>query len=365
MCWRLTGRQTCSLENTTDVGRLLRTSPFKSSILATLSVLANRLGIRDHDGVNLNEIALVRCNRLIDQAEAARVHVLQDKSGARIVDCGVNAPGGLRAGSAVAEVCLAGLGRVELLAGDRNLWSGVSVTVQTDQPVAACMASQYAGWQIPGERFFAMGSGPMRAARGREELFDAIGYREDPRMAVGVLESESLPQEEICREIASACSLPAENLTLLVAPTTSIAGTIQVVARTVETALHKMHELGLDIRQVVSGFGAAPLPPVAADHLTGIGRTNDAVLYGGQVTLWISGDDDVFRQRGPQIPSCASPDYGEPFADIFEKYNQDFYKIDPMLFSPAMVHLINVDTGRSFRFGEFLPDVLKQSFCGE
>ena len=60
------------------------------------------------------------------------------------------------------------------------------------------MASQYAGWQIsvdmaPGpdgksKKYFAMGSGPMRAAAGREELFDTIGHREASPVAVGVLD---------------------------------------------------------------------------------------------------------------------------------------------------------------------------------
>ena len=313
--------------------------------------------------MKLNEQALRRCERLIEQSTAARVAVLCDESGARIVDCGVHVPGGLEAGRAVAETCLAGLGQVGLLPCDPAIWSGLAVSVETDQPVAACMASQYAGWQIVEERFFAMGSGPMRAARGREELFDSIGFREQPQDAVGVLESGKLPHESVCHHIAEECSLAPERLTLLVAPTASLAGTIQVVARTVETALHKMHELGFDIGRVLSGFGVAPLPPVAADDLGGVGRTNDAVLYGDQATLWVRGDDQSLREYGPQVPSSASADHGEPFARIFERYDRDFYQIDPLLFSPAVVQLVNVETGNQFRFGEFLPRVLQQSFC--
>ncbi|HUG68985.1 MAG TPA: methenyltetrahydromethanopterin cyclohydrolase, partial [Pirellulaceae bacterium] len=153
-----------------------------------------------------------------------------------------------------------------------------------------------------------------------------------------------------------------ENLTLLVAPTASLAGSIQVVARSLETALHKLHEIGYDIHRVRSGFGSAPLPPVAANDLAGIGRTNDAVLYGGEVTLWVTGDDDSLREFGPQIPSSASPDHGQPFAEIFARYDHDFYKIDPLLFSPARVVLNNLETGTSMRFGEFEPQVLRASF---
>jgi methenyltetrahydromethanopterin cyclohydrolase len=312
--------------------------------------------------MNLNKLGLARCEPLVESAAQMRVAVERGEGGSRLIDCGVDAPGGLEAGIALAEICLAGLGRVRVVPGDRAIWNGPAVVVSTDQPVAACMASQYAGWQIGGEKFFAMGSGPMRAAAGREKIFEQIGYREQAESVIGVLESGKLPPLEVCAHLAADCRVSPENLTLLVARTASLAGTVQVVARSIETALHKMHELGFDLSRVSSGFGAAPLPPVAANDLAGIGRTNDAVLYGGEVTLWLRHDDDVLRELGPRIPSSSSPDFGEPFARIFERYGRDFYKIDPLLFSPAAITLVNLATGRSFRFGETRPDVLRASF---
>lgn len=283
-------------------------------------------------------------------------------SGTRIIDCGVRARGGLEAGRALAEICLADLGRVTYVPGTSSSVPGPWVCVSTDQPVAACMASQYAGWQIAHGKFFAMGSGPMRAVAGKEKLFDDIGYREQATDVIGVLESGRLPDADVCNLIATQCGVEPDHLTLLVARTASLAGTVQVVARSVETALHKMHELGFDLGRVTSGFGSAPLPPVAADDLAGIGRTNDAVLYGGEVTLWVTGDDASLQELGPRIPSSSSADHGEPFAAIFERYDRDFYRIDPLLFSPAVINLMNVETGKSFRFGETRPDVLARSF---
>ena len=310
--------------------------------------------------MRLNELAVRRCQPLIQRAEEFGVRI-HDR-GATVVDCGIDAPGGLAGGVALAEVCMAGLGQVALVPSRPDVWAGPAVQVRTDHPVAACMASQYAGWQIAWDKFFAMGSGPMRAARGREPLFDSIGFREQPEQVVGVLESSKWPDASICARIAEECGVAPERLTLLAAPTASLAGSIQVVARTVETCLHKMHELGLDLSRVAAGYGVAPLPPVAADDVAGIGRTNDAVLYGGEVTLWVHGDDDSLRQRGPEIPSCSSADHGAPFADIFERYGRDFYRIDPLLFSPACVTLVNLDSGRSHRFGQLVPKVLRRSF---
>jgi methenyltetrahydromethanopterin cyclohydrolase len=316
--------------------------------------------------LSLNELALHRCELLLEHlAERMHMHagVVRMDCGTRVIDCGVNASGGLEVGRQLAEICLADLGRVSFVPGDANVWPGPAVAIQTDQPVAACMASQYAGWQIAGEKFFAMGSGPMRAAAGKEKIYDQIGYRETAAHAVGVLETGKLPPDEICRQIAADCKVESANLTLLAARTASIAGCVQVVARTVETALHKMHELGFDLSRVQNGFGVAPLPPIAKDDLAGIGRTNDAVLYGGEVTLWIRGDDETLATLGPKIPAFASRDYGEPFAAIFERAGKDFYKIDPLLFSPGVVNLVNLDSGKFHRFGQLRPDVLRRSFA--
>jgi methenyltetrahydromethanopterin cyclohydrolase len=236
------------------------------------------------------------------------------------------------------------------------------IQVATDHPVAACMASQYAGWQISVGKFFAMGSGPMRALYGKEALYDHIAGREQAPVAVGVLETRKLPDEAVIAYVSERLELPPSQLALLAAPASSLAGTIQVVARSLETALHKLHELKFDLSQVVAGFGVAPLPPVAADEIAAIGRTNDAILYGGRVTIWVRSDDALLAETGPRVPSGASPDHGAPFAQIFERYNRDFYKIDPMLFSPAQIVFHNLATGRSHAFGNVEPDVLKASF---
>lgn len=313
--------------------------------------------------MNLNQLAWQRCDGLRALADRLRINLSQTPEGTRVFDFGVEAVGGLAAGRLLAEACLATLGEVSIQPGGAGDWSGPVVAVQTDHPRLACMASQYAGWQIARDKFFAMGSGPMRAAACREPLFEKLGYRETTDRVVGILETSKLPSAEVCRQIAEQCQVTPDHVILLAARTASLAGTVQVVARSVETALHKMHELGFDLASVVSGFGAAPLPPVAADDLAAIGRTNDAILYGGQVTLWIEADDDRLAELGPQIPSNSSSDFGEPFAAIFERYGRDFYKIDPLLFSPAEVTLVNVASGRGQRFGTLRPDVLARSFA--
>ena len=312
--------------------------------------------------MTLNERAMRLADYLAGNALALRIQVHTTTAGARLLDCGIKTPGGLQAGLALARVCLAGQAELSLVPGEVAGVTCPSVVVTTDNPVLACMASQYAGWQIAVGKFFAMGSGPMRAAYGKEELFAHIPGQEQAPVAVGVLETRKLPDDAVIEHLCQALNLPANKITLLAAPAASHAGNLQVVARSLETALHKLHELKFDLNQVVSGFGSAPLPPVAKDELTAIGRTNDAILYGGRVTIWVQAEDDQLAEIGPKVPACASPDYGAPFASIFERYHHDFYKIDPMLFSPAEIVLSNLKTGRSFAFGRTRGDVLYRSF---
>jgi len=302
------------------------------------------------------------------RARELRIDVHDDGVGAVVMDFGVEATGGLAAGVMLARVCLADLAAVNLVVGQPEIWPGPAVSVRTDHPIGACLASQYAGWQIGGDNFFAMGSGPMRGLTGKEDLFKDLGYpestdyRQSEDVAVGVLESSVLTPHEVSRKIATACDVDVRSLLLLVAPTASIAGHVQVVARSVETALHKLHELGFDLTRIVSGFGTAPLPPIASNDMQGIGRTNDAILYGGQVTLWVRGDDTSLDEIVTQVPSCASKDFGRPFGEVFAGYDHDFYKIDPHLFSPAMIEFVNIETGHSFQAGEVRADVLRASF---
>lgn len=300
--------------------------------------------------------------------EASRGVMVHEFGGTRVLDCGIHASGGDAAGIVMARVATAGLAEVTLLpaAASAAAWPSCpwpSVVVTSDEPVAACLAAQYAGWRVASDGFFAMASGPLRAAIGREEIFDTIGLRERPDSAVGLLETAALPTAEICRDLAAAAGVPPERLMLLVARTASPAGTLQVVARSLETALHKLHEVGFDLTRIRGGTGVAPLPPVARDDLTAIGCTNDAILYGGTATLTVVGDDASLAAIGPLGVSGSSPAYGRPFLEIFEAAGRDFYRIDPALFAPACLTLVNRDTGTRHTFGSLRPDLVATSFA--
>ncbi|MAT14545.1 MAG: methenyltetrahydromethanopterin cyclohydrolase [Planctomyces sp.] len=310
----------------------------------------------------LNDRALFSVEEAIDIADELKIDVHELINGARVLDFGVKARGGLDAGIMLGSICMSNLGDVFISHREIGDITCPHVNVSSDHPVAACLLSQYAGWSINVDQYFAMGSGPMRAAAVVEPLFDKLKFREKANTVVGVLESHQLPTEKVARFIAEKTNVEPDDVVLAVAPASSLAGSIQVVARSVETAMHQLLELGFDLDHIESAVGTAPLPPIAADPLTGIGWTNDAILYGARVNLWVSCEDTVLEEIGPKVPANSSEKFGQPFMMLFEEAGRDFYKLDPSLFSPAVVTFHNLSTGKTFQFGEVRPDILKQSF---
>ena len=321
-------------------------------------------GSKRHDCRMFNQETVAAFTRYCDRCEIDRTRVCQI-AGATVLDAGVETHGSVTAGITLARLCMAELAEISVVSRPiRDIPVDNAVLVRTDHPLQACLGSQYAGWPVQTDDFFAMGSGPMRLLRGREPMLHSLGLTERCDTAMGILESEKLPTESAIHLIADECGVSADHVHLAVAPSTSIAGTIQVVARAIETALHKLHELDFDVKSVISATGAAPLPPPAkrGDTVTGIGRTNDAILYGGHVTLWVDNDDDLIGQIIGSVPSGSSKDHGRPFADVFKDYEYDFYQVDPLLFSPAEITIHNLATGRTHHSGNVRTDVLRQSF---
>jgi len=316
--------------------------------------------------VNVSESSRALVDQLVDDPARYRVTTAVHDTGVTIVDAGIEAPGGLEAGRMIGEICLGGLGSVALkTSGTFKRWSW-GVDVYTSSPVFACLGSQYAGWSLNhGEgknAFFALGSGPARAIGSREPLFEELGFRNPPGATTLVLEVDRTPPPEVIAKILSHCQIEASQLTLILTPTTSLAGGVQIVSRVLEVALHKVHELKFPFAQVVDGGGTAPVPPPSADFMTAMGRTNDAILFGGQVQLFVDCDDAAAEALANGLPSSASRDFGKPFGTIFKDCGYDFYKIDPMLFSPALCAVTAVKSGRTFHAGALREDLLDESF---
>lgn len=321
---------------------------------------------RTPPALSVNTLAQPLLDRLL-ATPGAEVLVRTTQQGVRIVDAGIEARGSAAAGAAIAAICMGGLGRVEVRANPGE-WPA-AIDVASAQPVLACLASQYAGWslaatkeQTGGKKFFALGSGPARALACKEPLFEELGYRDHAGTGVLVLETDREPPAVVIEKVLRDCGLQPAGLTVILTPTTSVAGTTQVVGRVLEVALHKAHHLGFPLASILEGVASAPLPTPAAEGTEAMGRTNDAILYGGRVHLTVDADDVAARALAHDLPSLTSRDYGRTFAEVFRQYEFDFYKIDPGLFAPAEVWVSNRRSGATWHAGRVNFDLLRAAW---
>jgi methenyltetrahydromethanopterin cyclohydrolase len=306
--------------------------------------------VRD-GSASLNDNARRIADGMARDAERLRVMVSTGPLGEMLVDAGAETTGSIEAGLRIAEASMGGLGTVTATVDHGATKWPFQVEVRSSQPVLACLASQYAGWNLSADGYFAMGSGPGRALARVEPLYETIAYRDAASCAVLVLESDRPPPAPVVDKVARATGLGPERLTFIYAPTQSIAGSVQIVSRVLEVALHKANDLGFPLDDILDGIGTAPIPAPHPDFLTAMGRTNDAVIYGGFVQLLVKGPADRAMDLARKLPSRSSRDHGRPFAEIFKAFKGDFYAIDPQLFSPAEVIVTSVETGDTFRGG--------------
>lgn len=317
--------------------------------------------------VSVNERAAKLVAQLVADAAQLRLGVSRGALGETLIDAGSKSLGGIAAGLRIAAICMGGLGDVTLTTSSATPRWPWTLIVRSSNPVIACLASQYAGWRLTddsaGKPFFALGSGPARALARREPLFEHLSYADSAAQATLVIESGGPPPAKIVAKVAADCAVKPDKLTIIFAPTQSLVGGTQIVARALEVALHKTHELGFPLERVVDGVGAAPLCPPHPDFITAMGRTNDAIIFAGRVQLYVTGPAGDARALAEKLPSNASRHYGRPFAHIFKEVKGDFYAIDPMLFSPAEIVVTALETGESFRAGEINLGLLDASFA--
>jgi len=322
--------------------------------------------------ISLNISALALVKRLRNEAENYAVNVEETQSGATLIDAGIKAEGGFLAGEIITEICLGGYGKAKIFPAQYSDVVLPSVYVQTDHPTLSTLASQFAGWQIRVDEFSAIASGPARAlALKPKDLFEKIMYKEESEVAVLVLETEKKPSEAVIQQIAAKCRVTPNNLYLVLFSTTSLTGATQVSGRIVETGLFKLMRLGLDPWSVKHAWGYAPIVPLNPSSEEAMGRTNDAILYGGTTNYTVTyEDDEKLGNLVMMAPSSASKMLQEAkrsarknprFIDIFREVGFDFYKIDPNIFAPAVVVVNNLKTGKTFQAGNLDIEVLKGS----
>jgi len=317
--------------------------------------------------VSVNIEAKKTVDLMIKNADELNIAVDVLSNGSTVIDAGVNVSGSFKAGELYTKVCLGGMADVGIsIPGDLSeKFALPSVKIKTDFPAISTLGSQKAGWSVSVGDFFALGSGPARAlALKPAETYEEIGYKDDADIAILTLEADQLPGADVTESIAKDSGVSPENVYLLVAPTSSLVGSIQISGRVVENGTYKMLEfLKFDVNKLKHAAGIAPIAPVDPDGLKAMGKTNDAVLFGGRTYYYVeSQKGDDIKSIADKLPSSASDGYGKPFFEVFKEAEFDFYKIDKEMFAPAEVVINDLLTGEIFKTGYVNSEILQKSF---
>ncbi len=316
--------------------------------------------------ISVNKKALKLVLDVIENKDVYKVDVKKLQNGATVIDMGIKVTSGYLAGVKLGEICLGGLGYVNLTTTNFGKFVLPSVTIATDFPHIACLGSQFAGWRlnVKEENYFAMLSGPARALKGGEKgLFDELQYKDNADVAIAVLEGNVLPNEKVMEVIATKCKVDVDKVYALIAPTASLAGGVQIAARVVEMGIHKLHEVGYDPKKIAYGIGSTPIAPIAKSDTKAMGVTNDAIIAVGSVIYNVnSTEGDNLEEVIKKVPSSTSKQYGKPFYQIFVDAGKDFYNIDPLLFAPAQITVNDIRTGKTIMAGKLDIDLLRKSF---
>ncbi len=315
---------------------------------------------------SINKLAVKVVKEIIAREDEIGVKVIHMNCGATLIDMGLNVKGSNEAGLLFTRVTLGDMATVNLgtwKLDDDYIFGSVELFVT--EPLVACLASQIAGWQLGSGEFATIGSGPARAQAviPSDYYLDMTPYRDRNDEVVLCIQDIRYPDDAIALEVAQACKVAPENVYLLIAPSASIVGSIQVSARMIEEVCHKMHEKGFDVSKVINARGRTPVAPLVMDEVKAIGRINDAILYGGDTEFWVdASDEEIAAVVEKLVSKTSSPYYPELFGVVFERAGRDFYKIDHDFHSIAKIQIHNVRSGKSFVAGEINYDVIRESF---
>ncbi|MFW6382790.1 MAG: methenyltetrahydromethanopterin cyclohydrolase [Haloferacaceae archaeon] len=306
---------------------------------------------------SINRTAIELMDEALDFAEELGVVASELDCGATVIDFGVDVDAGIEAGLLLSEIQTAGLAtvqtRMDRLAGAPTPY----VELSTDHPALALSCSQKAGWELDVEGFNGLGSGPARALVGEESVFQRVGYYDEFDLTVLAVEAIDLPDDRIAEHVADLAGVEPSGVFLPTYALGSTVGSVTAAARAAELAVFRLSELGYDPRDVLTATGSAPIAPVSYDESVAMGRTNDAIAYGGEVYLQVTADFDRFDET----VSTAPEEHGVPFLDVFEAVDWDLYEVDESVFAPAAATIDVVD-GPTYVHGRTDASLLAESF---
>lgn len=320
--------------------------------------------------LSVNAETMKIIHEVLAAPEALGVEVSRFPNGATLIDMGQHAPGSWQAARYFTLVTLGNLAEVSYesyaLGADRLPGVRVpGVRVMVNRPLEACMGCQVAGWVLAKEPDAPVLSGPARALNSEpDHYFDHISYRDQYHEGIVTVQMTRPVTEEMAQKMADACRLQPENLYILASKHACLISTVQVPARVVELTMHRLALEKFDLGCIQYASCVAPIPPLIHDELIAFGRVNDALIYGGEVSLYVEAEDELLARIVPAIVTEASAIGGKSFSQLYREANYDFHAIPADMHTPAVLHMTNLNTGRTFSAGHVDVEVLTRSFFG-
>ena len=155
--------------------------------------------------LSVSNLAKKLVEKLINNSKELNVLVKKGPLNCTIIDAGIEIKGSEKAGKLIAEICMGGLGVINIEKTSTFPNWPLETKVESKHPVISCLGSQYAGWNLSHEKFYALASGPGRAIARREELFKELQYIDQSKFVYLVMEVDKIPPKEIIEKISNDC----------------------------------------------------------------------------------------------------------------------------------------------------------------
>jgi methenyltetrahydromethanopterin cyclohydrolase len=316
------------------------------------------LGKKKEQMVSVNQRAMEIVRRIIMDRETLNVGVSVLDNGSTIIDMGVNHTGGWSAAKHLVEVTLGGLGILQYGLIEMAGLELPQAEIYVEKPVTACLSCQLSGWPLPDLKtesgIVPLISGPVRAVVREDRFARAFSYQDRNDEVVVALQGGLIPDTRLTDYIAAKCGLDPKQVFILTAATGSVAGMVNVAARTLETTLWRLHELGFNPEKVITAWGKAPVPPVSKDEYKAMIRANTYIYYGGTVGLTVECEDEEITKILAAVPLSpeTSDQYGTPFGKLLDEADGNIFQMTGFVHSVTKVIFYNAQTGKTFKCGE-------------
>lgn len=315
---------------------------------------------------SLNEAAMEIISPILDDPTRYGALITKSSGGATIVDMGIEADGSWLGAKMYVEAAHGGM--AELTYGRMRIkdLDLPSANVMIDNPMLSVIGCEAGAWSLGEGEYAPVASGPVRAKARVDRWAQRVDYEDPSDYVLMQMQTRRMPDDETLEFVAESCGIPMANLTVIVAPSASLVGSVQVGSRAFEQCVISLaRNSSFDISTIVYGYGSAPVAPVIKDEVLAMGRINDALVYGGSGGMWLRHrDDEEVRRAAEGLPFSvqAGDDYGKGYAEIYAAYGHSLFDIPARLDSPAKIMMSNMLTGSVFTAGAIDEDAIYRSF---